>query len=238
MNQLDIDPTELRGIGIQINKLESRTVKGTGRIENFILNMKSEPKNDPNSLTENTNYNKIKSLEISESKIHKSSSTVFTHKTEIIPTTNSNKSKTVPNFFKPKKEKLSQQPQTSKSTTNILHQSFVNIKMSQVDPEFLDALPTDLRQEIENELKANEQQFCKSTEYENTTPMDATMTEESSKLYQHVQVDQMKEFVEEWVVTENEPKTCDNIMVSEYLCNLIKDTKTEDAYEIIRKLYR
>lgn len=234
MNQLDIDPTELRGIGIQINKLESRTVKGTGRIENFILNMKSEPKKNPISLNENIDCNKIKSLKISKSKSHQSSSILYTHNTEIMPTIN--KSTIVTDFFKPKKDKLSQQPHTSKSTTNIPHQSL--IKMSQVDPEFLDALPTDLRQEIENELKANEQRFSESIEHKDTAPIEVTMTEESSKLYQYVHVDQMKEFVEEWVATENEPKTCDNIMVSEYLCNLIKDTKTEDAYEIIRKLYR
>ena len=59
MNQLDIDPSELRGIGIQMNKLESRTVSGAGRIENFISNMKSDTKRNHITLNENTDNNKI-----------------------------------------------------------------------------------------------------------------------------------------------------------------------------------
>ncbi|XP_026811513.1 DNA repair protein REV1 isoform X2 [Rhopalosiphum maidis] len=213
MNQLNIDPTELRGIGIQMNKLESRIVTGPGRIENFISNMKSEPKINHISLNE-----KIISTKVSNHKSHQSS------------TENLNKPKSVMDFFKPKDLNSKKQLKTSNSKSIIPHKSHVNIKISQVDPSFLDALPADLRLEIENELK--------SYENENSSIMEVTMTEESSKLYQHVQIDQMKEFIEEWVVTENEPKMCDNIMVSKYLCNLISDAKTEDAYEIIRKLYR
>lgn len=240
INQLDIDPTELRGIGIQINKLENHTAKQNKCIENFISNMKSKQKTFEISCNEITVNPKIISTEIIESKCHQSFSTINIHNKEIKFTKNSNNLKTVKDFFKPKEDKLNSknQSKTSVSGSNIPYQSFVNIKMSQVDPSFLNALPTDIRQEIENELKSNESQNSLSIEYENTSVMEETMTEESSKLYQHVHVDQMKDFVEEWVATENEPKTCDNIMVSEYLCNLIKDTKTEDAYEIIRKLYR
>jgi len=226
MNQLDIDPSELRGIGIQINKLESRTITRTGRIENFISNMKSEPKINQIYLNKNTDNDKITSTKFSELQSHQSS------------TENCNKPKSVIDFFKPKDFNSKKQPKTSNSKSNNSHKSLVNIKISQVDPSFLDALPADLRLEIENELKANENQNSVTATNENSSTMEVTMTEESSKLYQHVQIDQMKEFIEEWVLTENEPKTCDNIMVSKYLCNLVKDTKTEDAYEIIRKLYR
>jgi len=230
MNQLDIDPNELRGIGIQVNKLENRTSKKTGLIENFISNMKS----DPNKNSVSSNENKTTLLETIDSK-SRPSSAVDTHHTEIIPTNNDNKSKIV-NFFEPKRNNSNFKKQPSTTSDSLHgHQLVVGIKMSQVDPEFLSALPPDLRQEIENELKANE--LCKNVEtvkHKNSV----TMTEESSKLYQNVHVDQMKDFVEEWVATEKEPKTCDNIMVSEYLCNLIKDSKTEDTYEIIRKLYR
>jgi len=241
MNQLDIDPAELRGIGIQMNKLECRIVKGTGCIENFISNMKSKKNKSQTFLNENTDSNKMIS-KIAEPKNHQVSSTINTRQTTEIISTKHNKPKTVIDFFKPIKENLNTKKLTTHSnlTSNILHQSLVNINMSHVDPAFLDALPTHLRQEIENELNTNKHQNnnFSSTKYEDIEPTDVTMTEESSKLYQHVNVDQMKEFVEEWVTTENEPKTCDNIMVSEYLCNLVKDTKTEDAYEIIRKLYR
>lgn len=223
MNQLDIDPAELRGIGIQINKLESRAVKRNGCIENFISNMKTEPKKNQISLKENSDEYK----NISETKNCQSSSNAETTCSE------NNKPKTVPDFFKPKENNLSS---TSKSSSNISHQSLINI--DQVDLSFLEALPADIRQEIENELKANKRQNSLSVEHENTSNMEITMTEESSKLYKHVHVGQMKEFIEEWVATENEPLACDNIMVSEYLCNLVKDAKTEDAYEIIRKLYR
>jgi len=237
MNQLDINPTELRGIGIQINKLESRAVKGTGRIENFISNMKSEQNTNQTFLNENTDCNKVILTEITEPKNFQISSTINIHNTEIIPTKN-NKLKTVMDFFESKKENVNSKNQTnSNSIFNISHQS-CNIKMSRVDPTFLNALPAHLRKEIENELKSNKHQNIFSlVKYKDKT-INTTMTEESSKLYQHVNVDQMKEFIEEWVTTENEPKTCDNIMVSEYLCNLVKDTKTENAYEIIRKLYR
>jgi len=242
MNQLDIDPAELRGIGIQMNKLECRTVKATGRIENFISNMKSEKNKSQTFFNENTDSNKVISTKIAEPKIHQVSSTVNTRKNAEIISTKHNKPKTVMDFFKPQKENLNTKTQTtrSNSTSNIPHQSLVNIKISHVDPAFLDALPAHLRQEIENELNANEHQNnnFSPTEHEDIVTTDVTMTEESSKLYQHVNVDQMKEFVEEWVTTENEPKICDNIMVSEYLCSLVKDTKTEHAYEIIRKLYR
>lgn len=229
MNQLDIDPSELRGIGIQINKLESRTITGPGCIENFISNMKSEPKRNQISFNKNTDSDKIISTKICKPKSNQNTSTE-----------NRNPPKSVMDFFKPKEKDLNfkKQPKTSNFTSNIPHQSLVNIKISQVDPSFLDALPADLRLEIENELKANEHQNSLSVANENSSAMEITMTDESSKLYQHVQIDQMKEFIEEWVVTENEPKMCDNIMVSEYLCNLVKDAKTEDAYEIIRKLYR
>lgn len=233
ITQLDIDPTELRGIGIQINKLENRSIKEIGRIENFISNMKSNNKLQKNQIS--LNNKNILSTEIAESKIQNSSLV----NTEIISAEKSNKSKTVMSYFKPKEGNSSttQQSTSSQSTSNIPYQSIVNIKMSQVDPSFLEALPADLRIEIENELKNNELQNSRTLENENAS-IELTMTEESSKLYQHVHVDQMKEFVEEWVTTEDEPKICDNIMVSKYLCNLVKDTKTEDAYEIIRKLYR
>ncbi|XP_022180311.1 DNA repair protein REV1 [Myzus persicae] len=229
MNQLNIDPSELRGIGIQMNKLESRTVTAAGRIENFISNMKSDTKRNHISLIENTNNDKIISTKVSEPESLQGSST-----------DNFNKPKSVMDFFKPKEDLNSKKHlKISNTKFNISHKSHVNnLKMSQVDPSFLDALPADLRLEIENELKANENQNSLTVANENSSPMEITMTEESSKLYQHVQIDQMKEFIEEWVVTENEPKTCDNIMVSKYLCNLVRDTKTEDAYEIIRKLYR
>jgi len=229
LNQLDIDPSELRGIGIQMNKLESRTVTGAGRIENFISNMISNTKINHISLNENTDNNKMVSTKVSEPKSLQSSST-----------DNCNKPKSVMDFFKLKEDLNARKHniQTSNSKSNIPHESLINIKLSQVDPSFLDALPTDLRLEIENELRANENQNSLFVENENSSTMEVTMTEESSKLYQHVQIEQMKEFIEEWVVTENEPKLCDNIMVSKYLCNLIRDTKTEDAYEIIRKLYR
>lgn len=236
INQLDVDPTELRGIGIQINKLENRTVKGPGCIENFLSNMKFEPRENQIFSNENTDNNQIISKQIKESKIHQRSSE-NNQRTKIITIDNCNKSKSVVDFFKPNDLFSIKQPSTSKSAPSFSHQSTVELCMSQIDPEFLDALPADLRREIENDLKANERQNPLSKQYKNST-VDATMTEESSKLYQHVHVDQMKEFVEEWVDTENEPKMCDNIMVSEYLCNLIKDAKTEDAYEIIRKLYR
>lgn len=229
LNQLDIDPSDLRGIGIQMNKLESRTVTEAGRIENFISNMKSNTKTNHISLNENSGNDKIVLTKVSEPKSLQSSST-----------DNCNKPKSVIDFFKPKEDLNSRKHniKTSNPKSNIPHEPLVNIKMSQVDPSFLDALPTDLRLEIENELKANENQNSLYIENDNSSTMEVTMTEESSKLYQHVQIDQMKEFIEEWVVTENEPKLCDNIMVSKYLCNLVRDTKTEDAYEIIRKLYR
>uniref|UniRef100_A0A2S2NWZ5 DNA repair protein Rev1 C-terminal domain-containing protein n=2 Tax=Schizaphis graminum TaxID=13262 RepID=A0A2S2NWZ5_SCHGA len=226
MNQLDIDPTELRGIGIQMNKLESRIVTRPGRIENFISNMKSEPKINHISLNESIDNDKIISTKVSNHRSHQSS------------TENLNKPKSVMDFFKPKDLNSKKELKTSNFKSIIPHKSLVNIKMSQVDPSFLDALPADLRVEIENELKSYENQNSLLIENENSSTMEVTMTEESSKLYQHVQIDQMKEFIEEWVVTENEPKICDNIMVSKYLCNLINDAKTEDAYEIIRKLYR
>lgn len=229
MNQLDIDPNELRGIGIQVNKLENRTLKKTGLIENFISNMKSDPKQNPIS----SNKNKTILLETIDSKSPPCSA-IDPYHTEIIPT-DDDKSKTV-NFFEPKRNNSNFEKQPSTTGDSLHgHQLFAGIKMSQVDPEFLSALPPDLRQEIENELKANEHcQNAETIKHINSVKM----TEESSKLYQNVQVDQMKDFVEEWVTTEKEPKTCDNIMVSEYLCNLIKDSKTEDSYEIIRKLYR
>ncbi|VVC24976.1 Hypothetical protein CINCED_3A018327 [Cinara cedri] len=235
MNQLNVDPTELRGIGIQINKLESRIkVKGVGCIENFISNMKSVTKKNQISLNEYTDNNKI----MTKSKRHQKESNVDIQNKKILSTEkNINKPKTVVDFFKPKEENLNTYKQ---STSRIQNESVVNIKLSQVDPEFLNALPLDLRQELENELKANEPPNSLSVEHEITTSneLEITMTEESSKLYQHVQVNQMKDFIEEWVTTENEPKMCDNIMVSKYLCNLVKDSKTVDAYEIIRKLYR
>lgn len=228
MNQLDINPTELRGIGIQMNKLESRIVSGPGRIENFISNMKSEPKINHTLVNENTDNDKIILTKVSKSKSHQSSSTE-----------NVNKSKSVMDFFKPKEDLNSRKQLKSSNSKSIIPcQSLVNIQMSQVDPSFLDALPADLRLELENELKSYENQNSPFIENQNSPIMEVTMTEESSKLYQNVQIDQMKEFIEEWVVTENEPKMCDNIMVSKYLCNLISDAKTEDAYEIIRKLYR
>lgn len=239
MNQLDVDPTELRGIGIQINKLESHIkVKGTRCIENFISNMNSVPKENLISHNKYLNNNKI-----TESKRHQNYSTVVnTQNEKISPKKKTYKPKTVIDFFKPRDGNLNTNKQLTvlQSTSCVPNQSLINIKLSQVDTEFLNALPPDLRQELENELKTNELSNFVTVEHENTTlkKMDVTMTEESSKLYQHVQVIQMKEFIEEWVTTENEPKICDNIMVSKYLCNLIKDTKTEDAYEIIRKLYR
>lgn len=237
ITQLDIDPTELRGIGIQINKLENRSVKEkTGCIENFLSNMKSKYEliNNQVSFNKNTYKDKIILTKIGESKIKNSSVNA-----EIKSVENSNKPKTVLNYFKPKdgNSGYTQQLTTSQSSSNIPHPSIVNIKMSQVDPSFLDALPADLRKEIENELKNNELHNSVTSENESES-MELTMTEESSKLYQHVHVDKMKEFIEEWVVTENEPKICDNIMVSKYLCNLVKDNKTEDAYEVIRKLYQ
>lgn len=240
INQLDIVPTELRGIGIQINKLENYAVKQNKYIENFISNMKSESKKNEISCNEIQVCPKSISTKVTKSKNDQSSSTINIHNKEIKSIKNINNLKTVKDFFKSKEEKLNSnnKSKTSMPTYNIPHQSFVNIKMSQVDPSFLNALPIDIRQEIENELKANESQKSFPVEYKSTSLMEVTMTEESSKLYQHVNVNQMKDFVEEWVNTENEPKTCDNIMISEYLCNLIKDTKTEDAYEIIRKLYR
>lgn len=230
---MDIDPTELRGIGIQINKLENRIIKETGRIENFISNMKSDPKANHISLCENIDYNKIISTNAEE---FNSRSMINTTNTEI-----NSKPKTVMDYFTKSKEdsfiqSSKNQPTTSKSTSDVPYQSLVNLSMSQIDPAFLDALPADVRQEIINELKANSHNSIPKN-HENSS-MEITMTEESSKLYQQVHVNQMKEFVEEWVATENEPKVCDNIMVSEYLCHLVKDTKTEDAYEIIRKLYR
>lgn len=239
MNHLDIDPTELRGIGIQVNKLESCTTKKTGLIENFISNMKSDTKINDNNLSNEKTDNEEKLSKITDTKNNQKSSIM--NNIKLKPIENQTQSNTM-NFFKPEEKSYHSKQQTStvQSTSNVMpHQSLVNIKLSQIDPEFLNALPPDLRQELENDLKVNEHQNSVSTEHENiTATMENTMTEESSRLYQHVHVDQMKEFVEEWVTTENEPKTCDNIMVSEYLCNLIKDTKTEDAYEIIRKLYR
>lgn len=225
MNQLNIDPTELRGIGIQINKLENRVIKETGRIENFISNMKSEQIQNQISHYQNTDVNnKIKP------KIHHISPTVNINNTDVNSTKNCNKLKIVENFFKPKN-------QITASKSNVSLCSFANIKISQVDPSFLNALPEDLRQELENELKANEYQNLLPAEHGKSTT-EVAISEESSRLYQHVNVNQMKEFIEEWITTEIEPKSCDNIMVSEYLCNLIKDTKMEDVYEIIRKLYR
>lgn len=232
MNQLDIDPTELRGIGIQVNKLESRTVKKAGRIEEYLSNMKSDPKQNQILFNENTNNKTIMPLKIKNSKCQQSSSAINTHME------NNNKSKMTA-FLKPKENSSSEKQQSISKTLSHVHQSFVNFKMSEVDPAFLDALPPDLRQEIENDLRSNYIQNEASIKCENTTStMEIMVTKESSKLYQLVHVDQMKEFIEEWVATECEPKMCDNIMVSKYLCNLIKDGKTEEAYEIIRKLYR
>lgn len=237
MNQLDIDPTELRGIGIQINKLESRTVRNGGCIKNFISNMKLEYNQNQNSSNQDASNN------IAESNTHQRSSIINIPKTKSTSTGNSNKSKSVVDFFKPKEGTSNSKKQTittlSISNNNDSHQpTLTNLRMSQIDPSFLDAMPADLRREIENELNANEPQNYVPTEQENLETMEVTMTEESSRLYNCVHVDQMKEFIEEWVTTEHEPKTCDNIMVSEYLCNLVKDSKTENAYEIIRKLYR
>lgn len=233
MNQLNIDPTELRGIGIQMNKLENRTIKGIGCIENFLSNMKFESKANQITLGQNSNNSRTIPKKI-ESKSHPSSSTINNRNINTI-SLDITKPKTV-EFIKPMGLHSKEQPSSSKSS-DILHQSLHDIKMSQIDPAFLDALPEDLRQELENELKSNEHENPLPIQHKNTST-DDTMTEESSKLYQHVHVDQMKEFVEEWVDTEHEPKVCDNIMVSEYLCNLVKDAKVENAYEIIRKLYR
>lgn len=197
--------------------------------------MKSEPKENQVFLDENTD-SKITSKKVIETNSYQSS-IENPQNIKIISIDNSNKPTTLKDFFKPKDLYFKEHPSYSKSTPSISYQSLIDIKMSQIDPAFLDALPADLRQELENELKANEFENVQSVQRKKPT-MDVTMTEESCKLYQHVPVEQMKEFVEEWVNTENEPKLCDNVMVSEYLCNLVKDAKTEDAYEIIRKLYR
>lgn len=229
-----------------MNKLESCTTKRTGLIENFISNMKCDSKKtSKNVFSENTD-NKERTSKMTSAEDHQSVSMDSIHNTEIKPTENKIRSKSV-NLFKPKEKKLNFKQQPAQLTSVItpsvtLHQYLNNIKLSEIDPAFLNALPADLRQELENELKAKEYENknkSESIEHKNTTAiMEITITEESSRLYQHVHADQMKEFVEEWVTTENEPKNCDNIMVSEYLCNLIKDKKTEDAYEILRKLYR
>lgn len=231
MNQLDIDPTELRGIGIQVNKLESRTVKKAGRIEDYLSNMKSDSKQNQIVFNKNTNNKTIMPLKIKNYKCQQSSSAINTHME------NNNKSKMTA-FLKPKENSNSEKQQSISNTSSHVHQSFVNFKTSEVDPAFLDALPPDLRKEIENDLRSYHVKNEVSIRCENTPTMEIMVTKESSKLYQLVHVDQMKEFIEEWVVTECEPKMCDNIMVSKYLCNLIKDGKTEETYEIIRKLYR
>ncbi|XP_050425232.1 DNA repair protein Rev1 isoform X2 [Adelges cooleyi] len=203
MNQLKIDPTELRGIGIQINRLESRTLKRSGRIENFISNMKFLPNHTSPGIDANLVVRLPKLTEANA--IHNLPSEAMKN-TEL---SNNSKSKKIVEFFQPKNYKPD-------------------------NPLFLEALPEDLRLELENELKYQEQTHVTETNEKNVT----TISEESSRLYQQVHIDQMKEFMEEWVSTEHEPKDCDNIMVSEYLCSLIKDTRTTDAYELLRKLYR
>ncbi|XP_050522654.1 DNA repair protein Rev1 isoform X2 [Daktulosphaira vitifoliae] len=226
IDKLNIDPKELRGIGIQINRLERRTIKKGGQIEHFITNMKIRQDHNPLNNIQ-IEFKPPKSADLNDFdklsyKFNKSTSSI-----------SSEKSKPIVKMFK------SIESKSNKNSSPLLHsntyQSLNNINVSQVDQSFLEALPEDIRLELENDLRI----YKKNELFNGNNNLNTNnIFEDSSKLYQQVNIDQMKEFMDEWILTELEPKDCDNKMVTEYLCCLIKDNRMEDAYELLRRLYR
>lgn len=117
--QLNIEATELRGVGIQLSRLESANAnKGAAyAIDRFLR-----------PVTEITN-------EVQKDKLINVVSTLSTQKNENSTTS----STTIDNFFVVKKHVSNVSNQSSKIKT---------IKATEIDGEVLEALPEDIRQEV------------------------------------------------------------------------------------------
>lgn len=117
--QLNIEATELRGVGIQLSRLESVNANKTAAyaIDRFLR-----------PVTEITN-------EVQKDKLINALSTLTPQKYEISKTS----STAIDNFFVVKKHVPNLSKQSSKMKT---------IKATEIDGEVLEALPEDIRQEV------------------------------------------------------------------------------------------
>lgn len=125
--QLNVEPTELRGIGIQLSRLESCSNKLTEKgIEKFL-----RPKTEINRIDDEINNKNSDSKSESKLKIE--------HK--------SNLSSAIDNFFVEKKHKQNQSKTTSSSS--------ITINPMEIDNTVLQALPDDIRKEVMKEYGIN-----------------------------------------------------------------------------------
>ncbi|KAJ1522287.1 hypothetical protein ONE63_002587 [Megalurothrips usitatus] len=126
----------------------------------------------------------------------------------------------------------------------------MEISYSQVDPTFLEALPSDMRKELEADFCHRKAQKQVKKSFENglcgTKPgpshsLDSGVPHclmKKSILKNFLsKPSEIKEMIRQWVLQENEPQPCDVHILEHYFCDLVHEKSIDDLH-VIFKFFR
>ncbi|XP_026280569.1 DNA repair protein REV1 [Frankliniella occidentalis] len=292
MKKLNVNPCDLRGIGIQISRLESLISTSSGGLDKFILKnvsnpiSKSPPKltDQPTTSKENSTLSKIsprKSKMLAVKGIvgidkfmkAKKKTTRKDDVTKLPPANDLDlevlealpddiRNEVLEAYSSDTKNGVSHGSSSSIHTNNVkvgktseLHGNTslcanMDVSYSQVDPTFLEALPSDMRKELENDFRLRKDQKEKEKKLKLIAHLDdakpgPSHAYEIPYCYRKKSIlgafisksTDVKNIIREWVSFETEPQPCDVHILEHYLCDLVHEKNIDDLF-IIFKFFR
>ncbi|KAK3929278.1 DNA repair protein Rev1 [Frankliniella fusca] len=287
MKKLNFNANDLRGIGIQISRLESTNSASSGALDKFLLKNGTNPTKSPPKFQDIATVSKETST---LPKISPKKNKTITHKGTVgIDKFMKVKKKTarkddVTKLPPPKDidlevlealpddirnellEAYASGPNTavgdgsnsSNSTIGKVENpngqtsscTNMDLSYSQVDPTFLEALPSDMRKELEADLKLRKAQKEKDKNIKLNIHLDDAQPG-PSHAYESpyccrknsilgtfaLKPSDMKCMIRDWVSLEAEPQPCDVHILEHYFCDMVHERNIDDLY-IIFKFFR
>lgn len=217
LRQLSVRPSDLRGIGIQVTRLESDSV-GNKFLDSFLIrgtrggqevgsSNAAQEDSHPQSTVQATNEGS--SLQDRDT-AHQADSTVI----------------------------VQQEVCTSESGLAAKPQSqLMPHELCDLDEEVLAALPEDIRQEVLQTYRPSS-----SSEVQRdvvVTNLKSPTTEQvDTSLCSSMTADEVRALVKEWVSCEDMPQPCDVRMLADYLERQVASRNIDDMHLVVKCLYR
>ncbi|RZF44122.1 hypothetical protein LSTR_LSTR014193 [Laodelphax striatellus] len=259
--RLKLKPQGVRGVGIQLSRLESeKSSKMNTALDKFLQradNLK------PGSSSSKPSTSSFKEQVPDDNREH-----VFAVKTSVIRSENATGSSNyecpssldedflaaLPEDIKlellrdrnllNEQMKLVNENQQRKNTeqnssnTGILEKESLNLTISQIDESFLSALPSCLKEEIEERALQNRQNKMEVRKVEKELQEDSCQENERSILTETFSLDEVRNMAREWVSVESEPQEKDIQIFASFLKKFVFGHQLENLNIAINTLCR
>ncbi|XP_021918564.1 DNA repair protein REV1 isoform X2 [Zootermopsis nevadensis] len=216
--QLSVKPSDMRGVGIQVTRLESDSMSSKF-LDRFLLRATRG--------TQQANSSRAPKEERNTQQTVRASNVG---------------SPVVQNRVSPQQASSNIAPQqevcTSKGElTSRLQFEISPYEVCDLDEEVLAALPEDIRQEILQTCQSSSNLQVQKDEV--VTNMKSPVIEQvDMSLYNSMTVNQVRSLMKEWVSCEDTPQPCDVSMLADYLERQVASRNIDDIILVVRCLYR